>query len=56
MLPNPPSNAHGFAMRSMSLCDMQIHKSEKKFLLPPFPNPEDAPAWALETNNYQKRY
>ena len=32
---NPPSKAHGFAMRSMSLCDMQISKSEKKFLAPP---------------------
>ena len=27
MPPNPPSNAHGFAMRSMSLRDMQIAKS-----------------------------
>ena len=32
---NPPSKAHGFAMRSMSLCDMQISKSEKKILGPP---------------------
>ena len=38
MPPNPPSNAHGFAMRSMSLRDMQIPKSEKKkFLAPPPP-------------------
>ena len=38
MPPNPPSNAHGFAMRSMSLRDMQILKSEKKkFLAPPPP-------------------
>ena len=45
MPPNPPSNAHGFAMRSMSLRDMQIPKSEKKnFLAPPLPNPGDAPA------------
>ena len=45
MPPNPPSNAHGFAMRSMSLRDMQIRKSEKKiFLAPPLPNPGDAPA------------
>ena len=36
MLPSPPSKAHGFAMRSMSLRDMQISKSEKnKFLAPP---------------------
>ena len=36
MPPNPPSNAHGFAMRSMSLRDMQIPKSEQKnFLAPP---------------------
>ena len=35
MPPNPPSKAHGFAMRSMSLRDMQIPKSEKKFLAPP---------------------
>ena len=27
MPPNPPSNAHGLAMRSMSLRDMQIPKS-----------------------------
>ena len=32
---NPPSKAHGFAMRSMSLRDMQISKSQKKFLPPP---------------------
>ena len=44
MPPNPPSNAHGFAMRSMPLRDMQIPKSEKKFLAPPLPNPRDAPA------------
>ena len=35
MPPNPPSIAHGFAMRSMSLGDMQISKSEKKNLAPP---------------------
>ena len=35
MPPNPPSKAHGFAMRSMSLRDMQILKSEKKNLPPP---------------------
>ena len=45
MPPNPPSNAHGFAMRSMSLRDMQIPKSEKKILGPPLPNPGDAPEW-----------
>ena len=43
MPPNPPSNAHGFAMRSMSLRDMQIPKSEKKISWPPLPNPGDAP-------------
>ena len=43
MPPNPPTKAHGFAMRSMSLCDMQISKSEKKILGPPLPNPGDAP-------------
>ena len=41
---NPPSKAHGFAMRSMSLRDMQISKSEKKILGPLLPNPGDAPA------------
>ena len=46
--PNPPSNAHGFAMRSMSLRDMQIRKSEKKkFLAPPLPNPGDAPVFIV---------
>ena len=35
MPPNPPSKVHGFAMRSMSLRDMQISKSGKKFLGPP---------------------
>ena len=35
MPPNPPSNAHGFAMRSMSLRDMQIPNSEKKIIGPP---------------------
>ena len=44
MPPNPPSNAHGFAMRSMSLRDMQIPKSEKKNSWPPpLPNHGDAP-------------
>ena len=37
MPPNPPSNAHGFAMRSMSLRDMQTPKSEKKISWPPPP-------------------
>ena len=32
---NPPSKAHGFAMRSMSLRDMQIYKSGKKNSWPP---------------------
>ena len=45
MPPNTPSNAHGFAMRSMSLRDMQITKSEKKILGPPLPNPGDAPVF-----------
>ena len=44
MPPNPLSNAHGFAMRSMSLRDMQILKSEKKIIgPPPLPNPGNAP-------------
>ena len=43
MPPNPPSKVHGFAMRSMSLRNMQISKPEKKFLAPPLPNPGDAP-------------
>ena len=47
MPPNPPNKAHGFAMRSMSLCDMQIPKSgKKKFLAPPLPNPGDAPDYS----------
>ena len=37
MPPNPPNKAHGFAMRSMSLRDMQVSKSQKKFLAPPPP-------------------
>ena len=48
MPPNPPSNAHGFAMRSMSLRDMQIPKSEKKFLAPPPPKSWGRPCiWLL---------
>ena len=43
MPPNPPSKAHGFAMHSMSLCDMQISKSEKTILAPPLKNPGYAP-------------
>ena len=35
MHPNPPSKAHGFDMRSMSLRDMQISKSEKRIPGPP---------------------
>ena len=42
MPPNPPRKAHGFAMSSMSLRDMQISKSEKKISWPPLPNPADA--------------
>ena len=34
MPPNPPNNAHGFAMRNMSLRDMQITKSGKKISWP----------------------
>ena len=37
MPPNPPSNG------SHAQSDMQIPKSEKKILAPPFPNPGDAP-------------
>ena len=37
MPPNPPNKAHGFAMRSISLRDMQISKSEKKNSCPPPP-------------------
>ena len=43
MPPNPPSNAHGFAMRSMSLRDMQIPKSEKKISWPPPPKSWERP-------------
>ena len=42
MPPNSPSKAHGFAMHSMSLRDMQIFKSEKKIVAPP-------PCQVLET-------
>ena len=50
MPPNPPSNAHGFAMRSMSLRDMQIPKSEKKISWPPpLPNPGDAPGLTFKS-------
>ena len=35
MPPNPSNNAHGFAMRSMSLRDMQIPNSQKKNSWPP---------------------
>ena len=46
MPPNPPSNAHSFAMHSMSLRDMQILKFEKKNSWPPpLPNPGDAPVY-----------
>ena len=58
MPPNPPSTAHGFAMHSMSLCDMQISKSEKnKFLPPPLPNPGDAPdkTYATRPNTPKNR-
>ena len=32
--PKSPSKVHDFIMRSMSLCDMQISKSQKKVLAP----------------------
>ena len=47
MPPNPPSQAHGFAMRSMSLRDMQISKSEKKILGPPPAKSWERP-WPIE--------
>ena len=46
MPPNPPSSAHGFAMRRMSLRDMQIPKSEKNFLPPPPPKSWGRPCYA----------
>ena len=52
MPPNPPSKAHGFAMRSMSLCDIQVSKSQKKkFLALPLSNPGDAPVIVFLTRN-----
>ena len=33
--PNPPSKAHGFAMRSMSLATCKFPNLKKKFLAPP---------------------
>ena len=33
--PEPPIKAHGFAMRTISLRDMQISKSQKKIIAPP---------------------
>ena len=52
MPPNPPSKAHGFAMRSMSLRDMQISKSQKNsWLPPPLPNPGDAPVYRAKSTN-----
>ena len=50
MPPNPPSNAHGFAMRSMSLCDMQIPKSEKKISWPPPPKSWGRPCERLKNS------
>ena len=51
MPPNPPSNAHGSAMRSMSLRDMQIPKSEQKNSWPPpLLNPGDAPEIIIKKN------
>ena len=47
----PPSKAHGFAMRSMLLRDMQISKSEKKISLP---NPGDAPAFCMKSKEKYK--
>ena len=48
MPPNPPSKAHGFAIRSMSLCDMQISKSIKKNSWPPPPKSWGRP-WTAYT-------
>ena len=48
MPPNPPTFAH----RCAWLRDMQIHKSEKKILGPPLPNPGDAPAYS-KTLSYE---
>ena len=48
MPPNPPNKAHGFAIRSMSLNDMQISKSPPKNSWPPLPNPGDAPVHATD--------
>ena len=45
MPPNPPSNAHGFAMRSMSLRDMEIPKSEKNNSCPPPPKSWGRPCY-----------
>ena len=42
MPPNPPSNAHDFAMRSFATCKFL---NLKKILGPPLPNPGDAPSW-----------
>ena len=53
MPPNPPSKAHGFAMRSISLRDMQICKSEKRFLGPP-PAKSWGRPWVLQTHHYSK--
>ena len=52
MPPNPPSNAHGLAMRSMSLRDMQIPKSEKKISWPPPPKSWGRP-WDRHTCNME---
>ena len=54
MPPNPPSNAHGFAMRSMSLRDMQIPKSEKKILGPPPPKSWGRPCIHIQLRNHIK--
>ena len=51
MPPNSPSNAHGFAMRSMSLRDMQIHKSEKQFSWPPPPKSWGRPCVVFNFNS-----
>ena len=49
MPPNPPSKAHGFAIRNMSIRDMRIFKSEIKILAPPpMPNPGYAPVSSQE--------
>ena len=49
MPPNPPTKAHGFAMRmhvASRHANSQIGK--KKLLAPPLPNPGDAPEYRYD--------